>query len=374
MKRFLLVVLSGAFLMFPSFGYAADARAGEQISIRQDDVIVDDLYIVGGNIVVAGSVEGDLIAAGGTVLVTGSVKDDLLIGGGTVDLLGPVNGDVRAAGGEVTIGGIVASDLVVAGGIVHIVPGAEVKGSILMAGGELILEGKTSGNVRVFGGKLTINGEVGNVRADIDQLEVGPEGVIAGHLVYKSGHEAQIDASARVAGDVDFQKKEKSKKPFVLFGGFAIFKLLTFLVLALVFMLLFQKQSVEFVRDTAHQFWRSCLRGLITFIVAPVIILILFVSILGIAMGILALLLYLALLIMSCVYTGILFGSMIFKKVFHKHDFETGWDVVVTGFLVLFLLNLIPFLGALISLVFFLATLGGFTGRLRDRLVRNMAL
>ena len=94
MKRRLGLALLIAFivaLIGAPAAFAADFRTDTSISIGEDEVINDDLYLFGTTITVNGIVNGDVFAAGNSLTVNGTV-----------------NGNVFLVGQEVTVNGAVS--------------------------------------------------------------------------------------------------------------------------------------------------------------------------------------------------------------------------------------------------------------------------
>ena len=133
-------------------------RSGETVTVPADEVVADDLYLVGGTLTVDGTVHGDLIAFGGNIAVNGSVDGDLVAAGGTVSVTGTVSGDARVAGGNLTMQGVVGEDVVAAGGT--IVLGGEIKGDLVVAGGAVTMGANVGGNVEANAGTYNRTGQV----------------------------------------------------------------------------------------------------------------------------------------------------------------------------------------------------------------------
>ena len=70
-----LLALVGLFAAAPA--RAADPRGGDQIVIGRDEVVADDLYLVGNTVTIDGTVKGDLVAFASQVTINGTVEGDV---------------------------------------------------------------------------------------------------------------------------------------------------------------------------------------------------------------------------------------------------------------------------------------------------------
>jgi hypothetical protein len=84
-------------LVFVPAALAFDGRSGDRIVIGKDEVINEDLYLGGTEIIVDGTINGDLMAAGQTITVNGKVTGDLYAAGNSVTVNGEVGDDLFAA-------------------------------------------------------------------------------------------------------------------------------------------------------------------------------------------------------------------------------------------------------------------------------------
>ena len=62
--------------------------------------------------------------------------------------------------------------------------------------------------------------------------------------------------------------------------------------------------------------------------------------------------------IIAVVFAGIAFGSLLWKTVAKKEEYEVTWKTVFVGLPLLVLANLVPVIGLLCNAVFFLAVFG----------------
>ncbi|MEX5299350.1 polymer-forming cytoskeletal protein [Kocuria sp. CPCC 205292] len=221
----LVLALAGVLLAAPAG--AAEIRGEENVVVAADEVVDDDLYVTGGDVVVDGTVRGDLLVAGGTVTVNGTVEGDLMAAAQTVVIEGTVGDDARVASQVLLLGeqARVADDLVTAGFSLETRPGAEIGGDVLLGAYQALLAGSVDGDVTAGAAALALAGAIGgDVQADVGAadeagaawapttgvavprvdpgLTLTDAARLGGDLSYRSGTEAVIAPGAEIAGDV----------------------------------------------------------------------------------------------------------------------------------------------------------------------------
>ena len=112
------------------------------------------------------------------------------------------------------------------------------------------------------------------------------------------------------------------------------------------------------VKNASSNFWKEAGRGFVILFIAPVAIIISFVTIIGISLGLIALFVYLALIFIAAIISVLLFAQLALKYVFKKENYELNWWVVILAVVALGVINLIPVAGWLFTLVLVLAALG----------------
>jgi len=365
---------------------AATIRVGTEYSLDSSEVISDNFYVAGGDISIGGPVLGDLITAGGNVVVSNRVSGDLLIAGGSITILESVGGDVRIAGGSTLISKDVDGDLIVAGGSVQVLPGVVIGKDIIVTGGSLNMSGVVRGNVKFIGGAITINGQVnGNVKAEArDRVKIGDSALIKGDLIYSGRKEDVLEKSDRatIEGEVVYKKegifyqlhKTESDNNYVknsamaIVGIFAIFKLIAVLVAGLFGVIFFKKFSNSVVKHTVENPGKELLRGLVVFIVVPVAIILLFATLIGSFVAMVALLFYGVTVVTASVYAGIIFGAWLHKRLQNREDLVVNWKNAIGGIILLAIIAFVPVVGWIVGLIFFLFALGSISNIVYNRL------
>lgn len=326
-----------------------------------------NVYLSGARVRPEAAVPGDFTAAGAKVVVDQPVGGDATLAGGSVDVRAPVADDVRAVGGDVSIESTVGGELFASGGNVTLTSAASVAGRAIVYAGSVTIDGTVGGGLRASGGRIVINGEVrGDARLSGETIELGPGARIAGALVYASGGELRRAEGATVTGPVTREQepegaheRERRWEAFVQVPGWTGF-LLSFLALLAVgalFLLLVPRYGRAAAGRISAAPWLALATGFGTVVALPVLAALLFVTLLGIPIGIALMALYPALLLAGFV-VGVLFVGQRLAAV--RHADAAGYAVTAGYFaaalLLTLLVALVPFVGG--SLVAVLSLMG----------------
>jgi len=358
MKKFLAILLLGLFLL-PSLALAAEFRSG---SLPQKETVFGDLYMADETVKVEGKVQGDLVAFGNNLAITNKVDKDLLAAAQTLNLKGVVGDTARLAGGTVTIEGECFGDLLVAGGVVEITPKAKIHGDLIAAGSTVNLNGDVQGKTKIYGGKVSLNGRLsGPVEVKTNSLEIGSNAYIQGNLNYQAPQEAKIDSQAKILGKKEYKattETEKRKHKLPLFSLWGIMKLLATIVFALILVYLFPQKSKRILELSKIKFWSSLGIGFLVLFATPIVALILFMTGIGFLFGLMMILVYILLVVLACVYAGVILGAGLLKWIRKKKEYKIGWPDVVIGVILLNLIKIIPILGGIFAFILVILVLG----------------
>jgi len=378
-KIFVFALAIAMFLPFSTL--AATMKAGQEVHVQKGENVKDNLYIAAGNVSVGSDVFGDLLAVGGNVLLSKDVSQDISAAGGSVTILGGSGGDVRAAGGNILIAGKMAGDLLAAGGTVVVSSDVTVGKDAVIAGGQITLDGDVSGNVSITGGVATINGHVkGNVKTRTDgKLTLGSGAVIDGNLEYsaRSQDSLVVNEGALVKGETSFseiaipQKSDVKKFIPAIIGTFILFKILALLVSALILVFLFRRFSNTLLENTMKKPLEVLGKGFIALVVIPAASILLFVTLIGMPLGIILLLSYAILVTISCIYAGVLFGAWLSMVLRKSHQLSITWKSVVGGVLLLAVVRFVPVIGWLVAFFVFLLVLGSLSDMVYKKVFRK---
>jgi cytoskeletal protein CcmA (bactofilin family) len=340
---------------------ASSARSGIVQPMGQD------LFMAGGSLSVYQPVTGDLMIVGGNIDVDAPVAGDVLASGGNVRLGAEIGQSVYSAAGQLTLGGKVGRNVRIAGGQLKLDSKSEVLGNLAAAGGQIQLHGTVHGNVHVTGGRVLINGKVdGDVFAASGHVALGPKAHIAGKLRYRSGEDLEQDGAAQIDGGAEkiaanpYSKRDDARHG-AEHGGAAIagaLWLMGMIALSAVLLAALPGFSSAVTSRLLERPGQSLLLGFAVFVCVPAAVLMLFITLIGLPLGLSALALYLAILPVAYVSAAIAAGDWMLRQ---WRPAASGrrlmrFAAAVGALLALYLVGWIPLLGCLIG---FLALLGG---------------
>ncbi|MFQ6073371.1 MAG: hypothetical protein ACE5KT_11840, partial [Methanosarcinales archaeon] len=288
----------------------------------------------GGNVKIAGYVNGSVIATGGVLEVTGRVANDIVAMGGTIEINNSVLDNALLAGGTVILGraGSIGKDLYVGAGIINIA--GYVNGNASLNSEHLIVQ--PSAKIQ------------GNLEYTSEKTIIIPEGVVEGttrHILPKPKTEGLYKLGI-------FLK---------VIGFFAIVLIGIFLTK------LAPKQIIQIADTMRNSFWKSMGIGVVCLIGIPIVSLILMITLIGFPLGLIILALYIIAIYLAKIFVGLLLGQTILEKI--KKPSTSLILPFVIGILLLTLLASIPYIGFLIILAYVILGLGALFifGFLKDK-------
>lgn len=170
---------------------------GDDTFVSGDTVLLDmdssgDTFVAAEASTLSGTTLGDLHVAGFDVSVRTEVAEDLYAAGATVDVRSKVMGDVSAAGFTVRTS-----------------PSAETSGNARLAGNTVTIEGPVDGALSVAGRTVILNAPVrGDVRITAANLSFGEHARVDGVLRYSSGAQVKVPESVAPEARVQFTRTD----------------------------------------------------------------------------------------------------------------------------------------------------------------------
>lgn len=360
MNKIKLLIIGAGFMLMSLFVFAGIANAqgfktGDTASVAPDEVVDSMLFAAGNNVNIAGIVNGDVYCVGQTVSISGTVNGDVFCAGQTINVSGIVDGSVRLAGQNVNLGGEVNGSATVGAQSFVIEDGGRVARDLLGGIETLSINGEVGRDVTAGATTITVNGTVGrNITSQVNDLTIGSGGVVDGDVEYTSANEISIDGGGEVAGVTSRNTSpESNESEFIgITVGWIVYALLALLTVAVALVLLIPQVLHESAGNTLKKPGKTALVGLIAIILAPISIIALFVSVIGIPLAILAVLLWLTVMFLSGPFAGYTLGRVLMKN--NKRPIL----IMLLGSSILILMYFIPIIGFITMLAAYIFGVG----------------
>lgn len=303
------------------------------------------------------NVEGDSALAGNIVDVIGNIDGIGFIAGNTVNIDGSLEYGF-AAGNEVNIAGHIAKSLYLAGNTINFADNSSVGRDIKIVGQKINLAGKLERHVDVVGTKITMKSGTtvyGDVNLDANNIVVEDNVTIHGTLSYNENANATISDNTMITDIEKLATVEESNGIDANAVLSSIVNLvIVFLVISILLPQTIEKTSNLYKKPSFGLYVRNIGAGILILICIPLIAMLLLLSNIGIALGLILAALYVIALYLAYIYSGFLVGEILLIKVLKLkvNKYLSG----IIGIIILKLLTLIPILGTIIG--FLAITLG----------------
>jgi len=326
---------------------AADLRGGETITVASGEVIDDDLYIAGTNIVIDGTVNGDIFGVGTTITINGNVNGSVTLGGQNVTINGEIARSARLAGTNIIVNGNIGGDLLAGGTNVNVTSIAKIGRDLLFGASTVGIDGPVEGYIKGAGSEVAVtNGVRGDIELKVDELTIASTANLQGNLTYTSENEAEIQSGAQIGGTTTHRVPEVKEPagPLAGIGGKVIAYLMTLLA-GIVIILVAPRRAAAVAASIRRKPWLSLGWGAIILFGTPIAAIITFVTIVGVPVGLIGLTLYGIVIYLSQIAVGLFIGYWIIGYFSKMESRGVLVGALALGFTILTLLKLIPYVG-----------------------------
>jgi hypothetical protein len=330
-------------------------------------------FAAGDEVLIEGTVNGDAYVAGGVVEVNGTINGDLLVCGGQVTVTGTVTDDIRAVGGTIRVNGNVGKDVSAAGGTVSFLSRSIVNGNILVACGTLSVTGTIGKEAKIASNDAELTGIIkGNVDFTGDYLSVPQGAYIGGNVKVRVGEKEHAKiADGTVHGNVDIGLADMGRAARVLgYNPWHFWLKIIWAVGLLLMGLLLVFVFPRFVKGIGSMITQrpgeSLLWGFLGLIVIPILTVLLFVTVIGMPIGLLLLTLFLWILYLSQLSLGVVLGNLLFAL-----EEKTGWNLfwrLAVGVIIIQALTFIPYVRFVVNLAGVIFGLGAILLMVKTRM------
>jgi putative zinc finger protein len=346
-------------------GFALQRRHSEIVTVPAKET-VDDTLLATGNIVrVEGVINGDLLAFGGTVEVRGTVKGDLVSFAKRTEVSGTVEGNVYNFSNSFDLDGQLGHNIYGFMQSVHVNDRGRVDGGMVVAAGDVSLEGEVKRSVTMYVGNADVSGSIGRELAmNGDRLTLTNTARIGGNLSarVRETKNVHIADGATVGGARDIQVRvRRSRFTRPRFYFFQAVWLAAAVLVGWLGLVLFP----GFFQATTHAIgsgWRSIALGVGVLAGAPVAIVVIAITLVGLPTSLMLLAIYLVAIYLAKIWVGAFLGQILLKP---TGATKSDWLLaLLVGLLIITIVGFIPFLGGLVRFGVACLGLGAFAWQL----------
>jgi len=238
------------------------------------------------------------------------VGGDVLVFAQRLSVTGRVDGNVRSFGEFHDLDGLIARNVTVFGETVQLHSAAEVSGSFTSASESVSLAGRVGRDLIVFAETGELNGRVGgDARLTGETIRIGPNAAVAGELRIRAGREPDVspDASLTARPSIELSEETSSHSSlgrfvwrFIAWSAAFVFGLVA---------LFLAPRMVGRVLQTMPRYALSIGIGALALIAAPIAIVLVCLTLVGLPLGFVALAGYVLVLYAAQVFVGTWVGQ-----------------------------------------------------------------
>ncbi len=359
-KKFLFTILLCMPLMFVS------AKEPDFVTTQLEDgneiieQVNDADYKAGETVITEGNFFGSVFYAGNTVTSNSVSKGIGFLAGNSVTING-VKDYVISAGNNVVIDGEVINDAILAGNTVRI--SGNVGRDVIIAAANVVISGEIDRNVKIYASEVTIKGNIkGNVDVSAEIINIDDDAIINGYVNYNSDSTMNKSEKAMVGElktytidtKVDFSVTLKE----TIYGLINSYINLLIVALVMTYLLpnIFTTLKDRYSNLKVEDYFKLFGKGLLFLIGIPVLAIVLLLSSVAISLSFILIALYFILSYITIILTGYVVGNIIWTKLFKKE--ENKYIALLIGIAVIKIVELVPIIGALVSVASLFIGLG----------------
>lgn len=317
--------------------------------------------VIGGdNVTSENDVNGSSVLAGNNVVSTNTVNGINMVFGNSVKHQS--NSDYAVvAGNIVEVSGNIENDGFIFGNIITFTEDFSANRDLFVFGSEVTLKGNINRDITIYAANVILDNAtvLGNVTIYSTTLEIKDATAISGVLSYNEDNETNISTNAQINETKLLESLEEESTItdtiYNFFVGYADV-MVVFLILAFLTPGLFRK-----IEKSNEEFKPSKIFSLLGFgamllIGIPMILIVLFTTVIGMSSAILGLLIYIIAVCLANILTGYLIGYLVWTKFIKKEN-----NILLIGLIgisIISVLNIVPVLGEYIAVFSLMIGLG----------------
>ncbi len=353
-RTWIILLMVGVCLtaaLLPETASASIFFGGKRYVVASGDTINDDLLLWTNEGAFDGVMTQDLIIFCRRYKMAGQVQGNIFSASQYATIRGTVDRSARIFAQTATIDGVVNNNLIACANDIELSRDSRVGRDANLMGGEISASGEVGGKLTIRGGQVIVSGKIGgDVDITGDKISIVAPAEILGSVKYKSKAEIQIDNGVVISGTVQrLAIEEKDAKDQGVSWPFRFVLFLCALVTGLIIIAVFKQHTRHAVGQTLQKPLVALAVGFVGVCIAPIAILVLCLTIIGIPAGIILLFGFTIFFYIAKVYVAIVLGRLVIGLFNKTAEPKAGWALIL-GLFIMFLVFAIPYLGFILYL------------------------
>lgn len=344
----LIAGLASTLLGATTWQHVSAARISTENStyIKKGEIVDESAFIAGSNIEVEGIVKGDLYCAAETVTISGEVQGDIICAGSKITITGTSGGDMRLAGDSIVLRGVSGGSVSVLGNTFETEETTRIGGDVNGAVNSARLAGSVGRDVMLAGSSLTVVGAIaGDVEGKYQSLRIAEDARVGGSLSYVSERDAEVKGVVQGGTTRTASQSQRGSAGFVEALVVTVFLIGSLLLVPLVAALAMPRQLKSMAEIVDTRSLQVFTTGMVTLLAAPIALVILALTLVGIPLATTLFVIWLAVLSLGSAAVSYYVGSKLFGKTVTSVAGRS-----LAGGLMLIALYLVPFVNVLAGL------------------------
>ena len=359
-----------AILLLPLAASAYSIKNSDSIYVPKGETIEGNLYAAGSSLTIDGKVTGDVICAGQSININGDVAGDVICAGQSININGNVGGSLRLAGNTINFNGQAARNGIMIGATIVTSASSSIGWDLLVLGNIYELRGNIGRDLYGSAGQVNLSGQIGkNVNLNFGgkndytkPLIIAGTAKVNGDLKYKSAKDAVVESGAAIKGETihNFPAVAAKKSNLANLGWWwgNLISIFSALVIGLVLISFWRQQIIKITDLMLAKIGASMGWGILALLLTPLIVLILFITIIGIPLAFISLALWLIAIYIGKILAGILIGRSLLNNYWPKKK-DSLILAMIIGIIIAYLIFALPFIGWILALLAVLWGMGG---------------
>jgi hypothetical protein len=288
------------------------------------------------------------------------VLGDIYCAGQNITFSGNASGSVRLASQNITFSGKTLGSVSLAAQSVKVENGTDIGRDLLIAADNTTVNGKIARDASIGAKNATVLGTIGrDLGGRYQFLTLAPSAEVKGSIDYSSKNDLLKASNTKVGGDITRRNINVGNTQLPSVYVFAAFTFISLLIVSLTLVLLVPKLFVRTTKEISDKMGATIGKGLLTIFIAPIVLVLIAATLVGIPLAGLAFATWVVILSLS----GPIFAYSVGHKI--TKGKRAPFTTMLAGSVIVLALYLIPIINAIVGLVVGIIGSGAAVGALR---------